>query len=164
MLLRKHSKSRESSNSGVGTMAKISLIGVDLAREGLEFKFVGPLVGCAECRIKNVCFNLEPGRTYKITKVREKQNPCFVYNKDLVATIEVEEIPEHVNLQAGRKLQEGSSITLKSMECDHITCPNIETCNLLHMREGQKVTIKKIEGDLDCPKGYKMKSVLAAFH
>lgn len=164
MLLKKRSKSRESSDNGVNAMAKISLIGVDLAKEGLEFRFVGPLVGCAECRIKNVCFNLEPGRKYKITKVREKENPCFVYNKDRVATIEVEELPDYLNLQAGRKLQEGSSVTLKSMECDHYTCPQIETCNLIHMREGSKAIIKKVEEKIECPKGYNMKKVLVDFH
>ncbi|GGM71565.1 hypothetical protein GCM10007108_07100 [Thermogymnomonas acidicola] len=140
-------------------MAKITLIGVDLAREGLEFTFVTPLVGCASCKIKNVCFNLEPGRNYRITKVRDKVNPCFVFNRDQVATVEVEEIQEYVNMQFGKKLQEGSTITLKSMNCDHITCPNIEVCNLVHKREGTKATIKAIEGRLECPKGYDMRRV-----
>ncbi len=164
MLRKRLSKLRASSETGVGIMAKISLIGIDLAKEGLEFRFVGPLVGCAECRIKNVCFNLEPGRKYRITKVRDKENPCFVYDQDKVSTIEVEELPEYVNLQAGRKLQEGSSVTMKSMDCDHFTCPHIETCNLTHMREGSKVTIKKVEEKIECPKGYNMKRVLVNFH
>ena len=145
-------------------MAKISLIGVDLAREGMEFRFVGPLVGCAECRIKNVCFNLEPGKRYKISAVRDKENPCFVFNRDKVATVEVEEVPEYANLQIGRRLQEGSSVTLKSLQCDYFTCPNIETCNLLHMRENAKVTIKKVGEKIDCPKGFNMKSVQVNFH
>ena len=140
-------------------MAKISLIGLDLAKEGLEFTFVSPLVGCAECRIKNVCFNLEPGKTYKVTKVRDKVNPCFVFNHDKVATIEVEEIDEVVNMQYGKKVQEGSSVTLKSMNCDHITCPHIEKCNLMHMREGTRATIKSVDSKLDCPKGYNVRSV-----
>lgn len=140
-------------------MAKISLIGLDLAKQDLEFTFVTPLVGCAECRIKNVCFNLEPGRTYKVTKVRDKVHSCNVFNHDKVATIEVEEVDEKVNLQYGRKVQEGSKVTLKSMNCDHYTCPNIETCNLMHKREGAKATISKVESKLDCPKGYDMRSV-----
>lgn len=140
-------------------MAKISLIGLDLAKEGLEFTFVTPLVGCAECRIKNVCFNLEPGRDYRVKKVRDKEHPCNVFNHDKVATIEVEEIGEKVNLQYGRKVQEGSKVTLKSMNCDHYTCSNIETCNLLHKREGVKATISKVVEKLDCPKGYDMRRV-----
>lgn len=143
-------------------MSKISLIGIDLAREGLEFTFVGPLVGCAECRIKNVCFNLDPGRSYKVLKVREKENPCFVFNQDKVATVELEELPETAHMQYGKKLQEGSSVTLKSMNCDHLSCPNIEKCNLIHMREGTRGVINKVEGKLECPKGYDMRKVSLA--
>lgn len=140
-------------------MAKISLIGVDLAQEGLEFTFTGPLVGCGECRIKNVCFNLDPGKSYRILKVREKENPCFVFNKDKVATVEIEEIPEVAHMQYGKKIQEGSSVTLSSMKCDQTTCPNIEKCNIVHMREGTRAVINKVDGKLDCPKGYDMRKV-----
>lgn len=140
-------------------MSKISLIGVDLAIEGLEFIFTGPLVGCSECRIKNVCFNLDPGKTYRILKVREKENPCFVFNKDKVATVEIEEVPEIIHMQYGKKLQEGSSVTLESVKCDHITCPHIEKCNVMHMREGTRAVINKVEEKLECPKGYDMRKV-----
>ena len=140
-------------------MPKISLIGLDLAREGLEFKFVGPLAGCSKCRIKGVCFNLDPGKTYRITSVRAKENPCFVFNHDKVATVEIEEAKEFMNILGGKKLQEGSSITLKSLECDHFSCPNIEKCNLVYDREGRKAVVKKIEGNVDCPKGYNLKKV-----
>lgn len=140
-------------------MPKISLIGVDLANEGMEFTFTGPLVGCSECRIKNVCFNLDPGRTYKVLKVREKENPCFVFNKDKVSTVEIEEVPEVMHMQYGKKLQEGSSVTLKSANCDHISCPHIEKCNIVHMREGTRAVINKVEEKLECPKGYDMRKV-----
>ena len=162
MRQKKPLKSQESYN-GVRTMTKISLIGIDLAKEGIEFTFVGPLVGCAECRIKNVCFNLDPGRTYKILKVREKENPCFVFNQDKVATVEVEEVPEYAHMQYGKKLQEGSSINLKSMNCDQFTCPSIEKCNIMHMRDGSRVTINKVEDKLDCPKGFNMRKVSISF-
>lgn len=145
-------------------MAKISLIGLDLAKPDMEFTFVTPLVGCSECRIKNVCFNLEPGRKYRVINVRDKTHPCTVFNQDKVATVEVEEVDEQVNLQYGRKVQEGSKVTLKSMDCDHFTCPHIETCNLMHKREGMKATISKVEKKLDCPKGYDMRSVSVKFH
>ena len=145
-------------------MAKISLIGVDLAKEGLEFTFVTPLVGCAECRIKNVCFNLEPGRKYRITKVRDKINPCFVFNGDKVSTIEVEEVQNYAHIQHGKKLQEGSTITLSSINCDNYACPNIETCNLIHMRDGTKAIVEKIDGKVDCPKGYDLRKVAINLH
>ena len=73
--------------------------------------------------------------------------------------VEAEEVQEYLNMQYGRKLQEGSTVTTKSMECDHYTCPNIERCNMTFMREGSKATITKIEEKLDCPKGYNMRKV-----
>lgn len=155
---KKPSKSQESS-SGAKSMQKISLIGLDLAKEGLEFTFSGPLVGCTECRIKNVCFNLDAGKTYRILKVREKENPCFVFNQDKVATVELEEVPEFAHMQYGKKIQEGSSVTLNSMNCDQITCPYIEKCNILHMREGTRAVINKVENKLECLKGYDMRKV-----
>lgn len=144
-------------------MAKISLIGVDLAKEGLEFTFVEPLKGCTECRIKNVCFNLEPGTSYRITKVREKENPCFVFNKDKVNTIEVEPLEDFMNAQNGMKLQEGSTFKAVSQECKYITCENIETCNLLHLKEGRKVRIQKIGEKVNCPKGLDLRKVNVSF-
>lgn len=144
-------------------MAKISLIGVDLAKEGLEFTFVEPLKGCTECRIKNVCFNLEPGTSYRITKVREKENPCFVFNKDKVNTIEVEPLDEFLNAQNGMKLQEGSTIKATSLECKQFTCPNIEVCNLIHIKEGRKARINSIGEKVDCPKGLDLRKVTVSF-
>ncbi len=138
---------------------KISLIGVDLAKKNMEFTFKGPLSGkCDECRIRNVCFNLEPGKRYKITDVKEQINPCFIYNKNKVSTIEVEEIKNTYNIQNGKRLMEGSSIELKSMKCDYLTCPNIEKCNLI-VTPVKKIVVNKILRKLSCPKGYDMREV-----
>ncbi len=138
---------------------KISLIGVDLAKKNMEFTFKGPLSGkCDECRIRNVCFNLEPGKRYKIIDVKEQINPCFIYNKNKVSTIEVEEIKSTYNIQNGKRLMEGSSIELKSMKCDCLTCPNIEKCNLIDI-PGKKIVVNKIIKKLSCPKGYDMREV-----
>ncbi|MCL5989626.1 MAG: UPF0179 family protein [Candidatus Thermoplasmatota archaeon] len=144
-------------------MVKISLIGTDLSVEGLEFTFLGPLTACSECRIKNACFNLEPGRSYRITKVRDQENPCLIFNKNKVKAVEIEELPEFANIQYGRKLQEGSTVTLKSMNCDYITCKNIEKCNLTNLRSETKATIIGITEKLECPKGYDMRKVEIKF-
>lgn len=144
-------------------MAKISLIGADLAKEGLEFTFVEPLKECTECRIKNVCFNLEQGMSYRITGVREKENPCLIFNKEKVNTIEVEPLNDFLNAQNGMKLQEGSTFKAISLECDYITCPNIETCNLIHIKNGKKAKILSIGDKVDCPKGLDLRKVSVSF-
>ncbi len=145
-------------------MSKISLIGVDQAREGNVFTFVTPLQTCGECRIKNVCFNLEAGKTYRISKVRENVNPCFVYDQGKVSTIEVEEVDESLNIRYGNRLQEGSKINVSGMKCDHISCPEIETCNLIHKKDSMKVTVNRINEKIDCPKGYDMRRVSVKIH
>ncbi|MCL4328857.1 MAG: UPF0179 family protein [Candidatus Thermoplasmatota archaeon] len=140
-------------------MAKVSLIGMDLAKEGIEFTFVQPLKECSPCGVKNVCFNLEPGRSYRIGAVREREHPCSVYEGDKVRAIEVEELEFTANLEYSQKLQEGSKITLKSMECGIFTCSNIEECNLMHRRQGVKATISELAEKLDCPKGLDIRKV-----
>ncbi len=141
-------------------MNKITLIGVDLAKKDGIFTFIGPLTGkCDECRIKNVCFNLEEGKKYRILDVREQINPCFVYNGNKVSTIEVEEIDDTYNIQNSKRLMEGSSIELKSMKCDFLTCPFIEKCNLLNIKKPKKIVVKKIVKKIKCPKGYDMREV-----
>ncbi len=140
-------------------MSKISLIGQDLAKEGMEFRFVGPLVGCSICNIKNVCFNLEPGKNYRIARVRDKENNCFVFNGDKVKTVEVDEVDDVLTMQNSRALQEGSTITTKSMKCTKIACEYIETCNLMHHKDGRKVTVSKVEGKVECPRGLDIRKI-----
>ncbi|WP_297215428.1 UPF0179 family protein [Thermoplasma sp.] len=144
-------------------LPKISLIGSSIAKEGLEFVFAGPLTACSDCRVKNVCFNLEQGHRYKVTKVREQVNPCIIFNGDKVNTVEVEELEDYVNVQESKRIQEGAIISLKSMNCDYITCPNIEKCNLYYFKPDTKVMVKSIGKEISCPKGYKMKQISISY-
>ena len=141
--------------------AKISLIGLDQAEVGHVFRFVQPLQTCSECKIKNVCFNLEHGKRYRIKEVRKQQHPCMVFNRDKVATVEVEEVDEDLVVEYGNKIQEGSTLSLKSRKCDHITCEFIEKCNLTYYGDEVKFNIRKIMHKVDCPKGYNMKMIEA---
>ena len=52
-------------------MTLITLIGEEMAREGAEFYFLGPLTECKDCRLKGVCFNLEQGSRYRVSEVRD---------------------------------------------------------------------------------------------
>ncbi|UCB58450.1 MAG: UPF0179 family protein [Thermoplasmatales archaeon] len=72
-------------------MPFVTLIGEKLAIEGDEFKYLGTNNGCRKCKLKTVCFNLKPGSTYKITKIRDKQHKCNVHDGNVVA-VEVQEL------------------------------------------------------------------------
>ncbi|MCL4343157.1 MAG: UPF0179 family protein [Candidatus Thermoplasmatota archaeon] len=144
-------------------MPKVSFIGTSIAREGLEFVFAGSLQECSGCKVKNVCFSLEPGRKYRVAKVREKTNPCGVFLGDRAVAVEVEEVEEHLNTRYDLSVQEGSTITTTSMKCGQLACPNLETCNLLFMREGIKAKIEKVEGKLECPAGFDMRRLKVSY-
>ncbi len=142
--------------------AKISLIGLDQAQEGNIFTFVQPLQTCSECKIKNVCFNLEHGRKYVIKEVRKNQHPCMVFNHDKVVTVQVEEVNDELIAEYGNKLQEGSSMRIRSKNCDYITCEFIEKCNIIHYGNEIKVNIKSIDEKVNCPKGFDMRKIAVA--
>lgn len=144
-------------------MGKVSFIGKEIAKEGLEFIFAGPLQECSGCKVKNACFSLEPGRSYRVTKLRDKKNPCNIFLGGEAVAVDVEETDQYINSIYGVSVQEGSIITTSSMKCDNYSCDNIETCNLLFMREGVKAKILSVKEKLDCPKGYDMRRLQVAY-
>ncbi len=144
-------------------MARVSFIGTQIAKEGLEFTFAGPLQECSSCKVKNVCFSLEQGRDYRITKVREKTNPCGIFLGDRATAVEVEELDGFLNVKYDLSIQEGSTINTISMKCDNHACRNIETCNLIFMKEGVKAKIESAGDKIDCPKRYDMRRIKVKF-
>ncbi|MCL4346227.1 MAG: UPF0179 family protein [Candidatus Thermoplasmatota archaeon] len=142
---------------------KITLIGLDQAVVGGTFRYVTPLQTCSECKIKNVCFNLEQGKTYRIKEVRMKEQPCNVFNTGKVTAVSVEELPEEFIMEYDRRVQEGSVTATRSMKCDYITCQYIEKCNLIHHRNDGKVKISSIGQKVECPKGYNMRKISGSY-
>ncbi len=140
----------------------ITLIGKSLAQEGVEFQYLGPLQDCRGCKLKNVCFNLEEGKWYRITKVRDKEHDCKVYNDGKVVTVEVEEIPVELVI-AAKNVVEGETITFKPANCKEYGCEFYELCNPRGLREGTKIKVEKIEGKVSCPKKKDLTKVLVTW-
>ena len=86
-------------------MPLITLIGNALAEENAEFTYIKANNECRNCKLKTVCFNLKPGRRYKITKIREKTHHCDVH-EGYVVVVEVEEQPIETTLE--KKLPKGT--------------------------------------------------------
>ena len=140
----------------------ITLIGKELAKEGLEFQYLGPLLECRNCKLKNVCFNLDEGKWYRIVGVRDKEHDCKVHDGGKVVTVEVEELP--VPLAVGAKgVVEGETLTFKSINCKEYGCEYYELCHPLGLREGTKIKIEKIVEDIKCPKNKSLKKVLVTW-
>lgn len=139
-------------------MAVITLLGESLAREGEIFVYTGYLKECKECKLKTVCFNLDEGRRYRVVAVREKHHDCPVFEGG-VRVVEVEPVALECAMDA-KKVVEGMVITYSRKACNRLGCENYILCKVQGTRKGQRYRILKVLGDLDCPKGKRLKKVL----
>ncbi|HHE75586.1 MAG TPA: UPF0179 family protein [Candidatus Aciduliprofundum boonei] len=141
----------------------ITLIGQSLAKEGFEFQYRGPLLECRSCKLKNVCFNLDEGKWYRITKVRDKEHECKIHEGGKVVTVEVEEIPVPIAIST-KNVVEGETIAYKPINCKEYACEYYHFCHPLGLRDGFKIKIVKVVDNIEC-KGNKknLKKVLVTW-
>ncbi len=131
-------------------MPLVTLIGEKLAEEEIEFVYLGPNNECRNCKLKTVCFNLKPGRKYKITNVRDKRHTCNVHEGN-AAVVEVKEMP--IITAIDKKLSEGSKTKINNKECRNIGCINYELCSVILQKDKNYKIIKTYES-IECPIGY----------
>ncbi len=137
----------------------ITLVGKALAEEGKEFFYLGPTEGCEDCKLRNVCFNLDVGYRYKVTEVREQEHECHMLGDEKVTAVVVEKIPTEACL-AKKGLLEGVTVTYTEVKCDNVCCPNYPYCYPAGKRAGDKFTVLRIQGDVECLKGDKRARVI----
>ncbi len=141
----------------------ITLIGEKLAREGLEFQYLGPLLECRDCKLKNVCFNLDEGKWYRIKKVRNKEHKCKVHEGNKVVTVEVEEIPVPIVIDVSTVV-EGETIEYRRINHRDYECGgDYDLYHPIGLRDGMKIKIVKIEGEIKCKKDKTLKKVLVTW-
>jgi uncharacterized protein (UPF0179 family) len=140
-------------------MAIVTLIGENLAKKGMEFTYLGPIPECRDCKLRNACFNLEPGRAYRITNVRDTEHECKRHEGGKVRAVEVEKIPVEAAIPS-KMAVEGSTIRFKAQECMNLGCPNYALCNPIGLKDGGKYRVKEIKRDVKCPDGASLKLVL----
>ena len=133
-------------------MPLVTLIGEKLAIKDTEFVYIGPNNECRNCKLKTVCFNLKPGRRYKITNVRDKRHNCNVH-EGTATVIEVTEMP--ILIAVDEKLSEGKKTKIENNECKSIGCDNYELCSIT-LSKDKTYVIKKVFESIDCPLGYKL--------
>jgi uncharacterized protein (UPF0179 family) len=136
-------------------MPLVTLIGEKLAIEECEFIYIGPNNECRNCKLKTVCFNLKPGRKYKITSVREKRHNCSIHEGN-AAVVEVQELP--IITAVDKKLIEGDNIKFEGETCRSIGCINFELCST-YLGKDKKYKIIKIYENIECPLGHELKKV-----
>lgn len=136
----------------------ITLVGEKLAKPGMEFIYYGPAEPCKTCRLARVCVgNLEPGRRYKVVKVRNIEHSCPLH-EGKVRVVEVVE-PSIEILMDPRTAIIGSKISLKFVDCS-----DPDKLNLVRpegLFEGDTVKILEIMGEVDCNgRRYKLVKVI----
>jgi len=136
-------------------MPLVTLIGEKLAVEDNEFIYLGPNNECKNCKLKTVCFNLKPGRRYKITSVREKRHNCSIHEGS-AAVVEVKEMP--IITSVDKKFSEGAKLKIDDKECQNIGCVNYEICSVMLPKEKNYKLVKIFE-NIECPIGYDLQKV-----
>jgi hypothetical protein len=137
-------------------MVLVTLVGEQLAVEGEEFTYLGSNNECRNCQLKTVCFNLKPGRKYRITKLREKHHDCNIHEGKVVV-VEVEELPLTVAIP--RESPEGESTSVKKQACKNIGCDSFEICTNIGLQNGRSYIIKKVYEKIQCPKNHELYKV-----
>jgi len=138
-------------------MVIVTLVGEHQAVEGEKFVYRGPLTECKECKLKTVCFNLDPGSVYRIKSIREVHHECKVH-EDGVRVVEVEKIPMRCAVSSKYAI-EASTITLTGSHCDYIGCDNYRLCNPLGAVRNTKWRVIAVHGEIECPLNNKMIAV-----
>lgn len=129
----------------------ITLLGKDQARKGHRFIYLGPIQSCRECQLKNICFNLEKGRRYRVVKVREKEHKCNVCSAG-VKVVEVERVPFKAGVPKSM-IVEGSVITFHPQGCGIKGCGNWQLTHPPGLEEGVRIKVLRILEDVNCPEG-----------
>ncbi|MBI0584312.1 MAG: UPF0179 family protein [Methanomassiliicoccus sp.] len=138
-------------------MVVITLIGEHLAREGGEFVYRGPLTECRECKLKGVCFNLDPGGLYRIIAVRSVHHECRIHEEG-VRVVEVVKVPQKCVVPHKYAL-EGSTITYDVIKCKTLGCENYHACHPAGLERNRKFRVAKIDREIKCPEGQRLIAV-----
>ena len=135
-----------------GSKPKITLIGSDLAKPGLEFIYEGSLDECDGCTLRKTCNNLKEGRRYRITGIRPARHDCMVHRNGASA-VEVIESPIGTLINAEMAIK-NSRITFE-FNCPVETCKNYDLCHPEGLVTGEKYTVVDITGSapVPCEKG-----------
>jgi uncharacterized protein (UPF0179 family) len=139
-------------------MVLVTVVGEHQCKVGFEFVFGGPLAECRECKVRNVCFHLDPNRRYRVTDVRDVHHECRMHEGG-VRVVEVERLPTKGAL-AKNAAVEGATITFEVNGCKSVGCPSYRLCRPHGAAEGMRFRIVEVGEELECPKGRSIRAVL----
>ena len=142
----------------------ITLIGIDLAKEGQEFVYLGPADECENCRFKSSCVgNLELNRKYVVTAVKDNEQNCPVHAEGKVIPVEVDRAKIDL-LTTSKNIFEGSTFTFNAPDCDE-NCDFHELCFPEGLQENDKCIVLENRGKHkdECKKGHNLNKLTLGF-
>lgn len=141
----------------------LTVIGENLAKKGAVFRYDGETdPGCPACKLYKSCHKsgLKPGREYAITDVRAvKHDVCHVFEGkvQLVAVETAAPLPVRVTIPVSAT--RGTGVSKRWDECGAI-CLLKQYCNPGALVEGQTAQLVKVEGEVPCLVGRKLRFAL----
>jgi uncharacterized protein (UPF0179 family) len=140
------------------TKPKVTLIGKELAKTGLEFIYEGTIDDCGSCRLSKACNNLKKGRRYRIVGVRPTEHSCAVHLNG-ARSVEVIDSPIPVLINADMAIK--NTRIRYEFSCNKTQCPNYELCFPPGIIEGEKYIVVEVLGKNPeaCEKGRSLQLV-----
>jgi uncharacterized protein (UPF0179 family) len=131
---------------------KVTLIGTELAQQGLEFVYEGEIEDCAPCSLKKTCNNLKKGKKYRIVGIRPTRHPCQVHLNGTRA-VEVLESPIPALINADMAIK--NTRIQYEFSCTRTTCCNFALCHPEGIVEGDRYVVIEVLGQAAeaCEKG-----------
>jgi uncharacterized protein (UPF0179 family) len=139
----------------------LTIVGEKLARPGLAFRYQGETdEGCAACKLRGVCHGgLKPNREYRIKAVRPvTHDVCHVF-EGKVQVVEVEEKPLPVRVAIPAAATRGTGVANRFEECG-AACLYKALCNPAALPPGVTAQIERVEGEVPCLVGRKLRFAL----
>lgn len=140
-------------------MEGLTVVPGHLAAPGRRFAFNGPNQGdeCDGCPVKRLCFDLQPGTTYRVAEVRAVEHPCKLHDGDKVRVVRV--VPDTVQTTAETKRLRGTAITWKPVDCGYPECPNWKLCHPTGPARDVRYAVEKEGAKVDCPMNYDIRRI-----
>ncbi|MBU2560194.1 UPF0179 family protein [archaeon] len=129
---------------------KLTLVDSKLAKVGYEFVNYGEADECRTCKIAKACVNLERGKRYRVTGVRDKEHECLIAGRATVVEVTECDMPAAIDR---RKVYPGSKINFEPVTCDNLLCKNMKHCKPEGLTLGDPCKIVDSVGKINCEKG-----------
>lgn len=124
-------------------MSDITLISRQQSRVGFEFVYLGAAPVCRTCPYRHACLTLDPGRRYRVARVRPVTHPCALQETD-AHVVEVEPVARTIVVDS-RSAIVGSQVEGGRFACQRVDCPNWDVCAGPSLPLKQRYRITRVE-------------------